>query len=613
MLRAQPALTWWALETWSKATNFTEERNRDPMSAPLRTCRGRGLVVVLATGAAISLTALTGGITPSLADPATGPTTTPVSPPKPGRQDPQPARTPDNVAAPPSQAPPVTVIPSAPPVVEAPPQTKPQVVTPPSPATVIPSAPPMVEAPPQTKPQVVTPAPVVTTPAPVVTQQQAPVVTQPPAVSSTVASPPVTATEPPKPPPTALQTTPPQPVTTTIPSYPNPVPRNTSAPVGPNAAPPAPESSPPPTPPSEATSGAATASGTPAPTGGSPVPVTKPGTSASAGTSSVVVPSASSPVSQAGQVAEIHQAEKLQAPQQDVELARASAPIEQGQDPAATADVDNFRNAIRSSNPNADGRDGNRHDWHDPNGRSGDWDNHDWDQPVRQWDRDWVRYDDYYRPILCNPYRNHFVRVIYIYEYRPVIVVIPPLASVVLNTLAYGAYNFTALVADAVGTATDVAVGSFFGSGYYPGQYLAPPPPPPPLQTYDNVPVFVNYRQAAYEPFTVQRIVDVGDDTRYGERKVLLDGVTPVWGVWTQTPDGQRQFEVHKTQQLPGLDDPQEGPLPGDYQLRLTGDNSSGFTARDVFVMVADAVVATLALCAAVAFGISRRRSRTLD
>ena len=71
---------------------------------------------------------------------------------------------------------------------------------------------------------------------------------------------------------------------------------------------------------------------------------------------------------------------------------------------------------------------------------------------------------------------------------------------------------------------------------------------------YDNVPVFVNYSNARYEPFRVNRIVDVGDDAQFGERKVLLDGVTPAWGVWNESPSGERQFEVHRTQQFPGLE-----------------------------------------------------------
>jgi hypothetical protein len=221
-----------------------------------------------------------------------------------------------------------------------------------------------------------------------------------------------------------------------------------------------------------------------------------------------------------------------------------------------------------------------------------------------------VQYDDYYRPILCNPYHDN-IQVIYIYDYQPRIVLIPPLGSVVVDALAYGAYNFTALLLDPLGTATNIAVGSFFGGGYDPGPGFAPPPPPLPLTTYDQVPVTVNYPDATYEPFLARRIVDVGDDPQYGEHKVLLDGVTPVWGQWTQTADGQRSFEVHKTQQFPGLEDPQEGPLPGDYQLRLVNDARHGLPARDVFVVAASSVVATLALCAA-ALGFRRRRRRAL-
>ncbi|HZA10317.1 hypothetical protein [Mycobacterium sp.] len=350
---------------------------------------------------------------------------------------------------------------------------------------------------------------------------------------------------------------------------------------------------------------AATANRTPPP-GGAPVGPARVG--------SDTVPSASSPVSQAGKAIEVRQAEKLQAPEQDVRIAKASAPIEQRPDPARKADIDDLERAVRSPDINHDGRDHNGHDWNRPDPmrddrHDHDWDHHDhdWDHPVRQWDSRWVDYDDYYRPIICNPYHDE-LRVIYIYEYEPRIVVIPPLASVVLGALDYGAYNFTALLFDPVGTALNVAVGSFFGGGYDTGPFLAPPPP---LLTYDDVPVFVNYHQAQYEPFVARRIVDAGDDARYGEHKVLLDGVTPVWGNWTQTPDGQRQFEVHKTQQFPGLDDPREGPLPGDYQLRLA-DKSSGFSSRDVFVVAAAAVVTTLGLCGAIALAVSRRRARAL-
>ena len=323
---------------------------------------------------------------------------------------------------------------------------------------------------------------------------------------------------------------------------------------------------------------------------------------------------ASTPVLQAGQAVTIHQADKLQAPPQDVATAKASAPIEHKSDPAPAADVDKLRGAIRLPNPDDPSRDHNGQDGrgadpggfgYDPGNR--DRDRHDWDHPVRQWDRDWVQYDEDWRPIICNPYQNP-LQVVYVYDNEPQIVEIPPLASAVLDVAEYGAYSFTAAVLDTVGQAVDVAVGSFFGGGYYPGPDLAPPLPPPPVQTYNDVPISVDYPNATYQPFLVNQVVDAGIDPQYGEDKVLLDGVTPVWGQWTQTPDGQREFQVHKTQQFPGLDTPAPGPLPGNYQLQLASKASPAMPARDVFIVAASAVVATLAACAAGAFAIARRR-----
>jgi hypothetical protein len=238
----------------------------------------------------------------------------------------------------------------------------------------------------------------------------------------------------------------------------------------------------------------------------------------------------------------------------------------------------------------------------------------DWDRRVRQWSPDWVQYDEYYRPIIINPYHER-VRIVYIYEGAPRIVWIPPLARAVLDVAQFAAYSFTAVVdaaADvvnaAVATAVNVAVGTFFGGGFVPEIGL--PPPPPPVLRYDNVPVQVRYSNATYEPFRVGRIIDVGDDVRFGERKVLLDGATPAWGVWTQTPSGERQFEVHRTQQFPGLDDPQEAPLPGDYQMKLVSDQApSGLTARDIFLYVAAGVTVALGFGAiGLALFLGRRR-----
>ena len=242
------------------------------------------------------------------------------------------------------------------------------------------------------------------------------------------------------------------------------------------------------------------------------------------------------------------------------------APVHDVADLAKVVNVANFQ-FDSHTDLNANRRD-NRPDWdrHDdrPMGR-------DWDNRVRVWQPDWVQYDDYYRPVMFNPYRDP-VRVVYVYRNEPRIVYIPPLQRIVMEVADLAAYSFTAVVVNAVNTAVNVAVGSFFGGGYYPGVGVPLPPPPPPVLSYANVPVQVRYSDAVYQPFRVQRIVDAGDDQQYGERRVLLDGVTPAWGQWTQSPSGERQFEVHRTQQFPGLDQPREAPLPGDYNLQLVND-----------------------------------------
>jgi hypothetical protein len=333
--------------------------------------------------------------------------------------------------------------------------------------------------------------------------------------------------------------------------------------------------------------------------------------------SSSAVTTSSAPtvsVSQAAKVIEQSEPQTLQAPKEDVELARNAKPIEVKPDPAPKQDVDAISSSIgldlgvkgplgidASASAKADARLAS---------------DRVFDRPIRQWSPDWVQYDEFYRPILINPYHER-VRIVYIYDNAPRIVWIPPLARAVLEVAQFAAYSFTALVETAanivnaaVATAVNVAVGTFFGGGYVPAIGLPLPPPPPPVLRYDNVPVLVRYSNATYEPFRVRRIVDVGDDTRFGERKVLLDGATPAWGVWTQTSTGERQFEVHRTQQFPGLDDPQEAPLPGDYQLRLAADEApSGPSARDIFLYVAAGVTVALGFGAiGLALFLGRRR-----
>jgi hypothetical protein len=564
------------------------------MRAPLEICSKRSVVAVLASGVVISLTALTGGIAPAFAKPDTDQvvtTTVPVPEPK--------VQAPEETEAPSHEAPPKvpTTLPEAP-SVEAPAQTQ-QAVEPPAPPVTQSTTTPVVTS--------VAPASPTTTASPTVTKVESPalrVVAPPapetPSVTSTATSQSPATQEPSaSSSPAATSVSPPASVGSVPPSAALVAPSSAMADVPP---------------PSSAPSTPSSGSATPGSESKASEPkVSEPKVSASQGSSAVTTtggPTVS--VSQAAKVIETSEPQTLQAPKDDVELARNAKPVEIKADPAPKQDFDALSSSIGldlgvkgplgvDASANADVRLAS---------------DRVWDRNIRQWSPDWVQYDEFYRPIILNPYRER-VRIVYIYENAPRIVWIPPLARAVLEVAQFAAYSFTAVVATAanivnaaVQTAVNVAVGTFFGGGYIPAIGLPLPPPPPPVLRYDNVPVLVRYSQATYEPFRVRRIIDVGDDARFGERKVLLDGATPAWGVWTQTPSGERQFEVHRTQQFPGLDDPQEAPLPGDYQLRLAADeSSSGLTGRDVFLYVAAGVTVALGFGAiALPWVLGRRR-----
>jgi hypothetical protein len=556
------------------------------MSAPFEICSKRSVIAVLASGVVISLTALTGGIAPAFAKPDTDQVVTTTAPaPEPKVQ------APEEIEAPPQQAPPKAPAPlQVAPSVESPPQTQQVVEPPPSPVTQSTVAP------------VVTPvAPAApTTVNPPVTEDESPA----PRVGAPPASEPVS--EPPSVTSTAAKQSPAT-QTTSVPSAPVAASASPTASVGsvpPSAALVAPSSAmddmpPPNTSPVTPSSGSATPGGE--------SKASEPKVSAAQGSSAAATTTGGSTVSisEAAKVIEQSEPQTLQAPKADVELASNAKPVEVKADPAPKQDVDAVASSIGldlgvkgplgvDASAKVDARlasDRVR------------------DRDIRQWSPDWVRYDEYYRPIILNPYHER-VRIVYVYDNAPRIVWIPPLARAILEVAQFAAYSFTAVVDTAANLAVRTAVGSFFGGGYVPAFGLPLPPPPPPVLRYDNVPVQVRYSNATYDPFRVRRIVDVGDDSRFGERKVLLDGATPAWGEWTQTPSGERQFEVHKTQQFPGLDDPQEAPLPGDYNLRLASDeSSSGLSGRDIFLYVAAGVTVALGFGAiALAFLLGRRR-----
>ncbi len=537
------------------------------MGAPLEFCSKRGVVAVLATGVVICLTALTGGMAPAIAAPGddSGPTTTVVAP-APEVSAPEPVEVAPQA---PAEAP-------APAVTQAPPVTQ-------APAPVETQAP--VEAPSTTvAPPVTTVVPAEPSEADVTTASQAPITTAP----GTTAAPSAEAT-------TASES-----------------PSSTATTASESAATSATSAT------SEPSSEALEPGAETSPTSTTSSTATSTSESAEATTSETSSDESETPtvsISQTSKEIETVEPQTLVAPEEDVQLASKAAPVDEKiPAPAPEPELAEFSNSIQTSLklPGLDVNTSATTNFAvDPPVEL--------ISPVKQWRPDWVQYDEFYRPIILNPYRDP-VRIVYMYEMTPRIMIVPPLGRMVFEAAQYAAYSFTAALLSPVIAAANVAqmvsniaVGSFFGGGYYPGVGMAPPPPPPPVMRYDNVPVFVNYSNARYEPFRVNRIVDVGDDAQFGERKVLLDGVTPAWGVWNESPSGERTFEVHRTQQFPGLEAPAEGPLPGDYRLRLASDDTStgGLSGRDIFLMVSAGVIGTLGFGAiGLAFFLGRRRNQ---
>jgi hypothetical protein len=572
------------------------------MGLPIEFCSKRSVVAVLASGVVISLTALTGGVAPAFAKPGDDPSSpsTTVVVPAPQESAPEPEQ-----AGPKRKPEAPQHVPQAPAPVEQAPATPAAPVVPAQPAApeapAAPVKPPSVQSPPKSQapesPTLVEPEP----------QTQAP---KPP---STAVAPPVTSVQPAEPSDDSEPTTARRAPRASEPTSVNPTPGSSAAPA---TTPAAPETSTDSTKPSaalapgSATGQAPTSSGSEASTSESASRESR--TEKSGGESDSETPTVS--LTEAAKEIKTVEPQTVEAPEADVQLAKSAKPIlEEPPAPAPKEDVAAFSSSIESSLkiPGLDVGAGTRNEFgvkrRDVELVS----------QVRQWRPEWVQYDEYYRPIFLNPYRDP-VRIVYMYDRLPRIVIVPPLARMVIEAAQFAAYSFTAAVlapinaaVDTVQALTNIAVGSFFGGGYFPGVGLPLPPPPPPVLRYDNVPVFVNYAQRAYEPFRVRQIVDVGDDAQFGERKVLLDGATPAWGQWTQTPTGERQFEIHRTQQFPGLDAPAEGPLPGDYKLRLLSDATpdTGFTGRDIFLFVAAGVIGTLGFGAlGMVFYLGRRR-----
>lgn len=559
------------------------------MGAPsLKICRTRTACAVLASGVVISLTALTGGVAPAFAKPGDEPAvpTTTIAPEPPAAVTEAPAEKPAEKST-------IADVPAAPaPVVT------PTVQQTPEPAPVVaPTAEPTTQAPVQTRaPEPVAPPAPATSAAPS-PQREAPVTsaTKSPTTSTavTTSAAPSSAVPPPAP---ARESE------TSETSSGSAAARSESS-TAPSATPSSPSESAP-----SPSAGSSTASSSESSTSSSRTSESESSRSSESETpesgSARNSESESSSAAAFPKVIEKVAPQTLEAPEADVQVAKAAKVVEATPAEAPKQEIADISRVIdlpdRDRNPF--GQNGQRND--DQVRLAGNW-----DRNVRQWRPDWVEYDEYYRPVLSNPYRDP-VRIVYLYQNAPRVAFIPPLGRIVLEVAQYAAYSFTAVVTNTINQAVNVAVGSFFGGGYFPGVGLPLPPPPPALVNYANVPVQVRYPDATYQPFRVSKIVDVGPDRQYGEQKVLLDGVTPAWGEWRQTPTGERSFEVHKTQQFPGLDDPRPGPLPGDYQLTLASDESpSGMTKRDVYLVAVAIACGALSIGAvALAVFMGRRR-----
>jgi hypothetical protein len=517
------------------------------------------------------MTALTGGIAPAFAKPGDEPVvpTTTIVPAPPVAVTEAPVEKPTVADIPSPVAPAPVVVPTVQQTVEAPPPV------------VVPTVQQTVEAPTQTRaPEPVSPTTAETSVAPAA-PRVAPSTSTPPPVTSTTTSP-TTST-----PAATSGSTPPSPASSPTPASETSE-ASSSSPTSAKSEAPEPASTSSETS-SESTSSASTSE-----------PSAKTGTSSSESSSESATEATPKVIAKVAP-------QTLEAPEADVQTALAAKIVEAKPVEAPKQEIQDVSRIIDLPNRDRDpfNKDG-RHDDDHVQLAGG------WDRNVRQWKPDWVQYDEYYRPVLSNPYHER-VRIVYIYQNAPRVVWIPPLARIVLEVAQYAAYSFTAVVTNTINQAVNVAVGSFFGGGYYPGIGFPPPLPPPPLLNYANVPVQVRYPDATYQPFRVSKIVDVGPDRQYGEQKVLLDGVTPAWGEWKQTPSGERSFEVHKTQQFPGLDDPQPGPLPGDYQLTLASDESpAGMNKRDVYLIAVAVACGALSIGAVVLAVLMGRRRRPL-
>ncbi|MDG4667581.1 hypothetical protein [Mycobacterium sp. 236(2023)] len=188
-----------------------------------------------------------------------------------------------------------------------------------------------------------------------------------------------------------------------------------------------------------------------------------------------------------------------------------------------------------------------------------------WTTGVSTWNSSWLSYSTAGQPILFNSFATP-MQVVYTYGGSPWTVTIPPRQRAVLPVTTPGQYGFTALTRGPSGAVNTVTVGNFTGGG--------PAPHGPAPQPQRNVWVQLTYSTGTSQPFRVTTLTDLGEDSAVGGHRVLIDGTVSAWGDWSKNADGSQQFEVTKTDQLPGLSPPAEAPLPG-YNVALAASESA--------------------------------------
>ncbi|MGB3481154.1 MAG: hypothetical protein WBB07_02930 [Mycobacterium sp.] len=282
-----------------------------------------------------------------------------------------------------------------------------------------------------------------------------------------------------------------------------------------------------------------------------------------------------------------------EAPQGDITTALAASPVAVDPGPATTQEITELTQTLESQITSTSRMTSST-----------------WSSGVTQWNSSWVGYDTFYRPIITNPYRTP-LQLVYTYGDATRIFEVPPMQRAVLSVPNPGVYSFTAVSQNGSG-APAISTGSFSGGGYVPqpGQPLPPKPKTP--KTYKNVLVELKYSNGTTQPFRVKSLTDLGDDPTVGGHRVLLDEETPAWGNWSKTSKGEPMFVVTKTQQLPGLTAPAEGPLPG-YDVKLASSDRADQDRSGIDPLVITAIGCGVLGLASVGFFVMTGRRRAKD